>query len=206
MLEAVRGNYLGEVNDKQKEYLRRMDRRARSMISMISELLSLAEKRKKHQLKFNTVDLTVIFGRLDRTFCEEALQKRLLFKIDFPDNLPKISGDAEMIEQMLENLISNSIKYTPAEGEVKVEISVAKENIIRIMISDNGIGISKEDLPNIFNEFFRTKNARKIEELGTGLGLSIVKEIINQHHGKIIIESEIGLGTLVVVHLPIKQL
>ncbi|MBU2509807.1 GAF domain-containing sensor histidine kinase [bacterium] len=205
MLAAMRGDYLGLMNDQQKEYLRRIDRRAGSMISMISELLSLAEKKKRRQTKFSFIDLNYIFGRLERTFKEEAKQKNLIFKIESPDSLPGVNGDSEMIEQMLENLISNSIKYTPTGGKVTVEVSVSAGKTIRIQICDNGIGISKEDLPSVFNEFFRANNARKIEELGTGLGLSIVKEIIEQHGGDIHIESEFGLGTLVIVHLPITQ-
>ena len=203
MIDTVRGEYLGKVNEQQEEYLRRMDRRARTMISMISQLLSLVEKRKSAQLKHEPVDLVYIFGRLERTFTEEVKNKNLTLSIVIPPDLPKILGNADMIEQLFENLLSNSIKYTLEKGKVTVEFLVTGENMVRIMVSDTGIGIPKQDCDNVFNEFFRSKNAQEQDELGTGLGLSIVREIAEQHHGKVHLESEEGCGTLVVVELPV---
>jgi len=203
ILDVVRGGYQGKLNDAQNEYLRRADRRARTMITIINELLSLAQHRDEKQLlEFKSVDLTVLAGRIQRTFKDKAQQKGLDFKMVVSEDLPQIQGDTAMIEQTLENLVSNAIKYTPT-GSVKVEFSKGPQKTVQIQISDTGIGISEDDKQHLFEEFFRAENARAADEDGTGLGLSIVKEVVDQHGGKIIVESEEGLGTLFVVHFPI---
>ena len=116
--------------------------------------------------------------------------------------MPFISGDADMIEQALENLVSNAVKYTPAGGKVKVEFSSDSDGSVKVQISDTGIGIPEAARPQLFNEFFRAENARAVNEHGTGLGLALVKEVMDRHGGRIFVESEEGLGTLFVVHFP----
>jgi len=202
ILDVVRGGYQGKLNDAQNEYLRRADRRAHTMITMINELLSLAQHRDEKQLlESKPVDLEATAGRIQRTFQDKAQQKGLDFEMVVSEDLPQIQGDTAMIEQALENLVSNAIKYTPT-GSVKVEFSKGPKKTVQIQISDTGIGISEDDKQHLFEEFFRAKNVRAADEEGTGLGLSIVKEVVDQHGGKIIVESEEGLGTLFVVHFP----
>ena len=204
MLEVVKGNYVGDLNEAQHEQIRRIDRRARTMITLINELMTLAENRnEKREMMHKPVDLKILAGRIKRTFEEEARRKGLMFRIDFPEDIQEIAGDPTMIEQLLENLVSNAIKYTDTGGKVGVEFSVGRENMVVIQISDNGIGIPKAAISSVFSEFFRAENARRMEEHGTGLGLAIVKEIIDRHGGRIQVESEEGLGTLFIVHLPI---
>jgi signal transduction histidine kinase len=101
-----------------------------------------------------------------------------------------VKGDQEMIEEMLENLISNAIKYTSEGGRVGITFWPGTVETIRIVVSDNGMGIPKQDQPNLFKEFFRASNVQNT--VGTGLGLTIVKEIIDKHGGKIEVESEEG--------------
>jgi len=203
ILETVRGGYFGELNPTQQEYLRRLDRRARSMLSMINELMTLAESRaEKLRHAEAAVDLGVVAGRVQRTFQEEATEKEIEFKVDVPADLPVIGGDATMLEQMLENLVSNAVKYTASGGRVGLKF-IRSARTVRIEVSDTGIGIPKKDMPSLFQEFFRSENARNIEAHGTGLGLAIVKEIVDKHGGRILVESEEGFGTIFVVHLPI---
>ncbi|GAB4346399.1 MAG: hypothetical protein Kow0099_27550 [Candidatus Abyssubacteria bacterium] len=204
ILDVVRSGYLGELNDEQKEYLRRVDRRTRTMLQIIEELMTLATNREqKQKIVREPIDLTVLTRRIRRTFQDEAAKKAVAFQVSLPQGTPKIKGDFELIEQMLENLISNAIKYTPAGGAVNVLFSLTNNAMVSIEVSDNGIGIPKRDMPRLFTEFFRAENARAIEEQGTGLGLAIVKEIVDQHGGRILVESEEGLGTIFVIHLPV---
>ena len=107
-----------------------------------------------------------------------------------------------MVEQILENLVSNAVKYTPADGKVSVKLSQTGGKI-RIEISDSGIGIPKSDKSMLFSEFFRAENARNVEKTGTGLGLAIVKEFVDKLGGRVLVESEEGMGTIFVVDLPI---
>jgi len=203
ILEVVRSGYKGELNDEQQEYLRRIDRRARTMLSMINELLTLAKSRSEQQrIIYAPVDLGALAGRIQRTFQDEASEKGLAFEVNVPENIPEIWGNPDMIEQLLENLVSNAVKYTSSGGRVGLEVSSGANGMVRIEVSDNGIGIPKSAVPRLFTEFFRADNARAIEEIGTGLGLTIVKRIVDQHGGRILVESEEGLGTIFVVHLP----
>ncbi len=203
ILDVVRGGYLGTITDHQDEYLRRLDRRARTMLSMINELLILSRNRDRRQEapggSSSPADLA---RRVQRTFQERAAEKRLAFRVELPDEeLPPIRGPLETIEQILENLVSNAVKYTPDEGSVAVRFSKA-DGTVRIEVSDTGIGIPHEDRPRLFTEFFRAENARAMEVVGTGLGLAIVKENIDTLGGRIVVESEEGAGSLFVVHLP----
>jgi two-component system sensor histidine kinase VicK len=112
--------------------------------------------------------------------------------------------DHDRIEQVLLNIISNAIKYTEEDGEVKVHLEKEDGNAV-LSVKDTGIGIPKEDLPRIFERFYRVDKARSRELGGTGLGLSIAKEIIEAHSGTIEIFSEVGEGTDVIIKLPLEE-
>jgi two-component system sensor histidine kinase VicK len=120
--------------------------------------------------------------------------------LTFDSSIPEgeiIAADKERIEQVFTNLIGNSIKYTPNGGKIKVTASMAQEGkySYKIAVSDNGIGIPEENLPRIFERFYRVDKARNSDVGGTGLGLSISKEIVDAHHGDISITSRKGEGT-----------
>ncbi len=120
------------------------------------------------------------------------------------EELPEIAGDAVRLEQMLENLASNAIKYTPAGGKIEVTFKRGgdKDRPITIVVQDTGIGIPPEEQHLLFSEFFRAANAREVEEIGTGLGLAIVKHIVDLHQGRIRVQSREGSGTTFTIDLP----
>ncbi|HSO60210.1 MAG TPA: GAF domain-containing sensor histidine kinase [Desulfobacterales bacterium] len=203
ILEVVREGYLGAINEEQSEYLRRLDRRARTMLSMINGLMALSRNRERARLDPSaTTAPEELARRVRRTFQDKAAEKRLAFQVKLPESLPLIRGPLETLEQLLENLVSNAIKYTPAEGSVEVKFAKAN-GTVRIEVSDTGIGIPAADRPRLFTEFFRAENAKSMDEVGTGLGLAIVKEIVDKLGGRTLIESEEGVGTIFVVHLPV---
>ena len=113
-----------------------------------------------------------------------------------------INGDEAFLENIWENLLSNAIKYTPNQGEIKVSMNVSDANKIQVHFEDNGIGIEKKHLPNIYERFYRADAARHSDIEGTGLGLSIVKQITDLHGGSITIDSIIKQGTSITVELP----
>lgn len=119
------------------------------------------------------------------------------------EGLPRISGDKAKIEQVLINILSNAVKYTPDGGKIDIT-GGQKGNKVWVKIRDNGIGIPEEDLSRIFDRFYRVDKARSRESGGTGLGLSIAREIVLRHGGDILIESAAGSGTTVTVILPIE--
>jgi signal transduction histidine kinase len=173
------------------------------MLSMINELLILSRNRDRRQeTRAGSTSAAELARRIQRTFQDRAAEKRLAFHVELPaEDLPPIRGPLETLEQVLENLVSNAVKYTPEEGSVAVRFSKA-DGTVRIEVSDTGIGIPREDRPRLFSEFFRAENAKAMEVVGTGLGLSIVKENIDRLGGRIVVESEEGAGSLFVVHLP----
>ena len=206
ILDVVQGEYLGDLNDRQISYLRRIEYPIRNMLSMINELMVLYAQRKDKGRKVQKIVNTgMLITRIKQTFQGEAERKKLRFEVRVPDELPMLRGDEVMIEQMLENLVSNAIKYTPAGGYVKMSCACENKESIRIEVSDNGIGIPKTDTARVFEEFFRAQNAREVEQIGTGLGLAIVKEIINRHGGRLEVKTEEGLGTSFIVYLPISR-
>jgi signal transduction histidine kinase len=205
ILNVVRDGYMGDLKDEQSEYLRRVDRRARTMRTMINELITLAGDRSERRIiEKKPVDLKLLAGRLQRSFQHDTAQKSLEYQVNVPEEFPMIMGDREMLEQMLENLVSNAIKYTPA-GSILVDLAEETYGRIRIRVADTGIGIPEKDMSSLFSYFFRAGNARAIEAIGNGLGLAIVREIVDNHGGNIRVESEEGQGTAFIVILPVGE-
>ena len=204
MLEVIRDGYLGDLNETARNYVNRLDRRVHGMLLMIDELMSLAKSQSKRpEMERGSLNLKTIAGRIQKNFQEEAAKKRLTFEVTTPEDLPEVKGDSEMIEQMFENLISNAIKYTPEGGRVGMTFWPGPNETVRTVVSDSGIGIPKSEMPHLFTEFFRASNVQ--DTIGTGLGLTIVKEIVERHSGQIEVESEEGLGTTFIIHLPVVQ-
>jgi len=160
------------------------------------------------------------YGRLDLTHSSFSLEKLLggvydamLFEarnhnheltLELDDPLPIIEGDRERIEQVMVNIVANAIKYTPNGGN----IGIAARNIsggVEITVTDNGTGIPEEDVPRLFERFYRVDKARSRERGGTGLGLAIAKEIVNYHNGSITVDSKINAGTRMTITLPLRQ-
>ncbi len=201
MLEVVRDGYLGNMNDDLQRHLSRIDQRVQNMLLLINELMALAKSQSRQRRReFGSVDLKAVTERIHQTFEEKTAEKKLSFTVTVPEDLPKIKGDEEMVEQMLENLVSNAVKYTPEGGRIGMTFWPGVDETVRIVLSDSGVGIPKDEIHRLFTEFFRGSNVKNV--IGTGLGLTIVKEIVDQHGGQIQVESEEGLGTTFVIYLP----
>ncbi|MGE5654797.1 MAG: ATP-binding protein [Bacillota bacterium] len=128
-------------------------------------------------------------------------QKGLGFSLALPESSPMIYAAQDKIQQVLINILSNAIKYTPEGGQVFMSLTELTDGV-EVVVQDTGIGIPKEDLPRIFERFYRVDKARSRELGGTGLGLSIARQIVENHGGRIRIESEVGQGTAVRIWLP----
>jgi two-component system sensor histidine kinase GlrK len=115
--------------------------------------------------------------------------------------IPRVKGDAEKLPQVFSNLLTNAIKYTPERGKIHIEIGPSKYGV-RVSVTDSGVGIAPEDLPNIFTKFYQAKNADKASSRGTGVGLALVKALVEAHGGRVFAESTVGAGTTFTVELP----
>ena len=123
--------------------------------------------------------------------------------LDFNGEVPKLLGDADKFDQILTNLLSNAIKYSPAGGEVRVEVE-ASDHDLTLSVSDQGIGVPADKLPRIFEKFERVDNRDTRQAGGTGIGLFLVKHLVERHEGTIDVRSAVGKGTTFTVHLPLK--
>jgi heavy metal sensor kinase len=173
---------------------------AERMNRLISDLLLLARADAdpaiiRKQVELDTLLLEVYRHTMRRT--DNSVEVRLLY-----EDQAIILGDAERLRQMLINLINNAIQYTAPGGQVDLSLE-RKEDQAQITVSDTGQGIAPEDLPHIFDRFYRTDKARSRAAGGTGLGLSIVKWVVDAHGGEIDVESELGKGTTFMVRLPL---
>ena len=178
---------------------------ANRMSRLVSDLLQLSKFDYK-KIAWNKISFDI--KELTKQICEkhkiQADKKGQVMECYVTSNVPNVYGDRDGIERVITNIIMNSIKYTPENGNIKVYVGAVYDDAY-IKIIDNGIGIPKEDLPRVFERFYRVDKARSREMGGTGLGLPIAKEIIEANGGSISIESDIGKGTEVIIKIPIEK-
>ena len=173
------------------------------MTRIVSDLLVLSRlDNKRTQWKVETFDLCRSVSRLIEVMRVDIEAREHTVAFTSEGHIPQITADRERIEQVIVNVISNSVKYTPVGGKIDVSVTSAEEKV-SFRVKDNGIGIPEEDLGRIFERFYRVEKSRTSEMGGTGLGLAIARELIEAHGGDIQIESQLGEGTAVTVTLPI---
>lgn len=195
-LLAMLGDSLtGEGREKERELGARAAKRIDQALKLVDDLLILARSQDaRFTVEMKEVDLVHAINEVAASLRPRAEKEGVTLTTNVPGELPSILGDPESIEQLVTNLTANAIKYTPRDGEVRIVAEVEGDRVL-VKIADSGIGISGEDLPHVFEEFYRGENARKFTEQGTGLGLSIVKSIADMHGAEISVESETGQGT-----------
>lgn len=168
--------------------------------SLVTDLERLAKIEGENlNLKKMNVDLMEIAQNISSNFRAEADKKNII--ITLIGNASFIYADRDRISQVITNLLSNAIKYTPAGGSIDLEVE-SGEKTSSLRVKDTGIGISKEELPLVFERFYRTDKSRNRKTGGAGIGLTIVKSIISAHQGTISIESQENKGTTVTIVLP----
>lgn len=200
--EVILGGMAGEVTPEQKEIITRISKRINGLLTLINDWLNMSRiEAGKLIERFESIDLAPILRKAVESVKPLAEEKNIDLEIAFSDGLPMIRGDEETLEEVFTNLLVNGIQYNRTDGVVKIEVEEENTYLI-VKVSDTGIGISKEDLPFIFDEFYRVKNKETEEITGTGLGLSLVKRIVEAHSGYIKVSSELGKGTTFSIYLP----
>jgi two-component system phosphate regulon sensor histidine kinase PhoR len=198
----------GAMNDKEtaKSFLQIIYDESGRLDRLIVDILELSKiESKRIPLHFSPVHLTDFTHKTLEMMKSEASKKQITLSMQVPEAL-YLEADEDRLRQVLINLLSNGINYTPSGGSVRVEahaVKVNEEEKVRILISDTGIGIPKKDLPRIFERFYRVDKARSRSSGGTGLGLSIVKHIVELHKGSIQVESKQAMGTTFTIELPV---
>jgi signal transduction histidine kinase len=157
----------------------------------------------QYQLHLDDVELKPILSAIASGFSQAALSKSITLKVNFPDNLPTIKADHQQLQHVIDNLVSNAVKYTPQGGVVEFSAR-AEDKSVCIEVKDSGLGMTPEDIANAFQEFRRLSARPTGGESSTGLGLFIAKKITELHHGGISIYSEgKDKGTTFTVKLPV---
>ncbi|AZR74450.1 hypothetical protein BBF96_14270 [Anoxybacter fermentans] len=183
-----------------KCFLGVINRESQRLSRLIDDLLDLSRLEGKRHQKLTPTRLEKVVENVISILAPEAEKKGIDLLVDIPENLPRVMGIEEQLNQVLINLVDNGIKYTPANGKVSISAEPEGDWVI-LKVADTGIGIPEEDIDRIFERFYRVDKARSRQMGGTGLGLSIVKHIVKGHGGEIEVESEVGKGTIFKVKL-----
>ena len=167
---------------------------------LIQELLHLSKMEQQViELQSDDIDIVALIKEIGMMLSTRMQDKHIVFEMDVPDQAI-VEGDSPRIKQVFINLLSNAVNYTPVSGKVSVSVK-EEQDFVTVAIQDNGIGIENKELPRIFERFYRVDKARSRDSGGTGLGLSIVKHILEIHHGKVTVDSTVGVGTIFTVTL-----
>ncbi len=191
--------------ETEKKFLNVIATEARRMAKLVTDLLTLSRyDNNKKNVQKESFDLGDLVKKCQDKLAIEIKKKNHKVNCFVTADVPPVYADKYDIERVVLNILTNSIKYTPDGGEIKIYVGFVY-NDAYIKIFDNGIGIPEEDLSRIFERFYRVDKARTREMGGTGLGLSIAKEILDKNGGSIDIKSVVGQGTEVVIRIPTKN-
>jgi two-component system OmpR family sensor kinase len=195
VIEGTVDGILDGVFEPNREHLLSIKDQTRMLTRLISDLrdLSLAES---GQLKLNRVstDVSEMARRLAAGYEMQAAEKNLRLKVEAGAAVPEVMVDPLRIEQVISNLLTNAMRHTPAGGSININVSRDSNNLV-ISVADTGEGIKADDLPHIFERFYRSGSARARKDGGTGLGLAIVKQMVEAHGGRVWVESRPGSGS-----------
>ena len=191
---------VGDVNDQQHEFIQRIRGSVREITSLIDDLLNLSRVESNLEEDIQPVKLAETVDRSLAMFQTQIAEKKIVLQVSMAAELPAITANPLYIRTMLDNLIGNAVKYTPAEGKVTIHGSTQNGQVV-IAISDTGMGIPPEEQSRIFNKFYRASNVVESTP-GTGLGLSIVQSVLERVNGRIWVDSKVGKGSTFTVLLP----
>ncbi len=203
----------GPVNDKQKEFLTIVKNNTTRLTNFINNVLDVAKmEANKMELSKEPTKIQEVAKEVVTLFRPVADEKKVTLELAADETIPEISADGEKIMQVITNLISNAMKFTPEGGKITVKAGSGKSEMgsgttscILVSVSDTGIGMTKDDCTKLFNKFVQVSSSKKNIKgpKGTGLGLSIAKGIVELHNGKIWVESEQNKGTTFFFTLPV---
>jgi len=205
--EVLEERVLGLVNKEQIKALQTIRDSGRHLLALINDILDVA-KIESGEIKLALISTSI------KDLCQssivfikqQALQKNIQLNFKIQDNLPKVLIDELRMRQVLINLLTNAVKFTPENGKITLEVSqisyISEQNFLRIAVIDTGIGISRKNIKKLFKPFIQIDNALNREQTGTGLGLALVKRIVELHGGKVEVTSELNVGSCFTIELP----
>jgi PAS domain S-box-containing protein len=203
-LELLLDGGAGELTADQRRLLAVVDRNSKRLMHLVGDLLFLAQvEAGKLALELSEIALNEVVAESVEAAKPIADEKGIELRVSL-DHAPRMMGDRSRLAQVLDNLVSNALKFTPEGGSVDVRMSVEGDNVV-IEVADTGMGIAAAEQEHLFDRFFRSTEASEQAIPGTGLGLTIVKAIVERHDGNIDVESAEGEGTTMRVRLPVRK-
>ncbi len=193
----------GELSEQNQNFIDRILRSANEMLKIISEILDL-EHIRSGKANREPVNMPNLVRDVVQRYQDDITDKNQALQLHLPDDVPPLHGDYNQLVQSVSNLIGNASKYTPAGGEIQVRL-MQQNGHIRLQVQDNGYGMPAAAMDKLFTEFYRVRTDATKNIQGTGLGLSLVKSVIDAHHGKIWVESELDAGSTFYVELPLGE-
>jgi signal transduction histidine kinase/response regulator of citrate/malate metabolism len=199
--ETLENGWLGDLQAEQKESISVIARRALMLTKMVNDIINVLEVEQRELMR-EPIDLDALVRACLAEFRAAAERADLVLIPEIAPGLPQVSGDPLALRRVLDNLVGNALKFTPAGGRVTVQVYCSGETA-RLQVADTGIGIPDEHLGRIFERFYQVDGSPTRKYGGMGLGLALVKELVEAHGGQIAVESEVGRGSTFTVTLPI---
>jgi two-component system sensor histidine kinase SenX3 len=198
LLKAAESQMAAEAPGR--NLVERAVQRSESMLDLIDDLLRYSRlQAAQGQDRFEPVELAEVVRSAADLFRAQADEKQV--RLEMRVGSAVVMGGRDSLTDLVNNLISNAIRYTPAGGRVSIEVA-CNGGVPQLIVSDTGIGIPQDELPRLFDEFFRGERAKQTVQHGTGLGMTIVKRVVDMHGGRIDVLSDAGRGTTFTVRLP----
>ena len=204
-VEMLLSGDAGPINDNQKDYLQEVYDGNHRMVEMVDDLLNVSRlDLGTLVVKLSPINIVNLIENVEKEGANTIADKKLNIKKNISSDLPTIYSDIKMMRMLLQNLITNAIKYTPTKGKITISVVLQNKKEYLLTVADSGYGIPVTSQDKIFTKLFRAENVMEKEIAGTGLGLYMVKSIVQQLNGKIWFESKENVGTKFFVSFPLK--
>jgi two-component system sensor histidine kinase ResE len=201
-LQTVLQGFTDTIGEKSRDMVQRANVRTRYLLRFVRDLLDISRMRTQSDVPKEKVNLAEVIDKEIELFRQQSEDRAIALSFQNQTDAVFLQANRFSMEQLFNNLLSNALRYTPEGGRVTVSLSrTVTKNEVEVRITDTGIGIASENLPHIFDDFYRAGNAKAFTENGTGLGLSIAKKIVELHAGNIRVESEENRGTSFIITL-----
>ncbi|AFV23496.1 two component system histidine kinase [Methanolobus psychrophilus R15] len=201
--DLIASGGVGEISDRQKRFIENISTSGKHLLALINNVLDLSKvEANKMELHYETFSAADVFSEVKQLISPLAAKKGLRVEFIIENDITNLYADKTRFKQILFNLISNAIKFTPSSGTVTISAS-RREDIARFTVTDTGIGISEDGKCRLFQPFTQLDSSINRQYAGTGLGLSLVKQFIEMHNGNVWVASEVGKGTTFTFELPL---